>query len=157
MEETLEQKKRRLLGKKLLNDYLKELEALTNIEIKEDLLLSIPDTDSIGKISKEHMYKSTISFNEKEKLLLYIGELINIKDGNCFLYITYSRDCGALKLSSLKDFNTNFKFYDEHAGILSIVMADLTNELLLDYYEEDGEHYLEIEAFGEEWSKVKIE
>lgn len=152
--ETLEQRKRRLFGKNNLQTYLKELNALTKIEITKYMLLSLVESDKIGSVDKEYFYKSNILFKEKNKLLLFINYLIKVKDGECYLNTSYSKDCGVLKLSSLKDFNINFKFFNEHSGILSIILKDLSNELLLDYFEEDNEYYLEIEVYGKDWANI---
>lgn len=155
--ETTEQKRRRLYGKQFLHEYLKELNALTNIQIEKDMLLSIEETDKLGKVSHEMSYKSQIFFHEKDKLLIFIGQLIKLKNGMCYLWISYSNDCGILKLNSLNDFNVNFNFEDEHAGLIAIIMEDLSNELILDYFEDNGEYYLDIETYGKEWSNAKIE
>lgn len=154
--ETQEQKRQRLFGKQSLKDYLKELNALTNIEVKEEMLLSKLESDALGKVPEDFSYKTKILFNEKERLLMFIGDLIKLKDGECYLYTAYSKKCGALKLGSLKDFNINFNFNDEHAGLLTITMKDLSNELLLDFYEEANEYYLEIETYGKNWSKARV-
>lgn len=155
--ETIEQKKRRVFGKQYLSEYLKELNALTNINITADMLLSIVESDSVGTVTKEYSYKLTINFYDKETLLLLVRQLINLKDGPCYLYTAYSTDCGILKLSSLKDFNINFNFDDEHAGLLKLTLEDLSNELVLDFYEENDEYYLEIEIFGKQWAKANTE
>lgn len=154
--ETLEQKKRRLYGKSYLKEYLKELEAITNIDVSKKNLLSIVESDKVTFDRGSESYKAKILFNDKERLLIFIGDLLELKDGEAFLSTAYSKDCGLLQLNSLKDFNVNFNFNDEHSGLITIVLKDLSNKLLLDFYEENQEQYLEIEVYGDNWSKARI-
>lgn len=155
--ETLEQKKRRLYGKNNLDNYLKELNAITNIDVSQKDLLSIVESDKIVyDDDNSKFYKAKILFNDKERLLLFIGDLLKIRDGKGFLSTTYSNDSGLLEINSLKDFNVNFRFDDEHSGLITIVLKDLSNKLLLDFYEENQELYLEIETYGDDWSKARI-
>ena len=149
--ENIEQKKRRLYGKRYLEEYLKELNALTNVKVSESNLLSIVESDLVGTVVKNTTYKTTISFNDKEKLLLLVGEMIKAKNNKCYLYTTYSQDCGVLKLKNLNEFNINFNFEDEHAGLIKIVLEDLTNEIILDFYKHDNDAYLDLEVFGNDW------
>nr|WP_315218686.1 hypothetical protein [uncultured Flavobacterium sp.] len=152
--ESIEQKKRRLYGKRYLEEYLKELNALTNIKVFESNLMSIVESDLLGTVIKSKVYKTTIKFNDKEKLLLLVGEMIKTKNKSCYLYTTYSEDCGVLKLKSLNEFNINFNFDDEHGGLIKIVLEDLSNELILDFYNQENDIYLDIEVFGNEWVKA---
>ncbi len=155
--ETVEQKKRRLYGRQHLVAYLKELNAITNKKVDESMLLSIVDSDKVNSTLFEECYKTRILFSDKEKLLLLIGRLISLKDGKIYLYTSYSEDCGLLKLDSLKDFNVNFNFNDEHYGLIIIILQDLSNKLILDFYEEKERYYLEIEAYGGDWSKLNLD
>lgn len=154
--ETLEQKKRRLYGKSNLNEYLKELEAITKINVSQKDLLSIVETDKVIFDRDDKSYKAKILFNDKERLLIFIGDLFKLKDGKAFLSTAHSKDCGLLEMNSLKDFNVNFNLNDEHSGLITIVLKDLSNKLLLDFYEENEEQYLEIEVYGDDWSKARI-
>lgn len=154
--ETLEQKKRRLYGKSNLNEYLKELEAITKIDVSQIDLLSIVESDKVVFNGDDKSYKAKILFNDKERLLILFGDLLKLKDGKAFLSTEYSKDCGLLEIDSLKDFNVNFNFNDEHSGLITIVLKDLSNKLLLDFYEENQQQYLEIKVYGEDWSKARI-
>jgi hypothetical protein len=149
--ENIEQKKRRLYGKRYREEYLKELNALTNVKVSESNLLSIVESDLIGNVVKNDTYKTTIRFNDKEELLILVGEMIKAKNKSCYLYTTYSQDCGVLKLKNLNEFNINFNFEDEHAGLIKIVLEDLTNEIILDFYMQDNDSYLDLEVFGNDW------
>ena len=156
--ETIEQKKRRLYGKQYLNEYFKELKALTNNEVYESDILSISETDNIPNlsISSKPSSKYNIEFQEKNKLLTLIDEVIQLKDGECFLFSSYSKDCGAMKLCSLANFNVNFNFDDEHSGIITIISADFSNQIIFDFFIENHIQYLEIELYGNDWFKARI-
>ncbi|WP_159799779.1 hypothetical protein [Flavobacterium sp. MK4S-17] len=153
----MNKKKRRLFGKKYLPEYLKELNTLTNIEVTPQELISIEKSDLINTIKHDVSKNIMLNFNDKEKLLILIGRLINIKNGPSYLYTTYAKDCGLLKLNSINDFNINFNFTDEHAGFIKFILQDLSNEISLDFYEEDGEQLLEIEISGNEWCQIEID
>ncbi|CAN0345872.1 unnamed protein product, partial [Ectocarpus sp. 4 AP-2014] len=78
--ETLEQKKRRLYGKSNLKEYLKELAAITKINVSKKDLLSIVESDKITFHSDGKSYKAKVLFNNKERLLIFIGDLLELKD-----------------------------------------------------------------------------
>ena len=161
--ETFQQKKRRLYGKQYLSLHINELNALTNIDISSEDLLSIVDTDLIVLNIKERFqppsnkcYKAKISFSDKEKLLIFIGSLIKLKDREAYISVEHSLDCGLLKINSLRDFNVNFELKKATSELFTITLSDYSNRLLLDISEEDGEHYLEIEVYGDDWSQARI-
>ena len=63
------------------------------------------------------------------------------------MYLSYSLDCGLMRLSSLYDFNFNFSFYDEHAGIIIFTREDKKEKILLDYSEDNNKEIIEIEVY----------
>ena len=161
--ETLQQKKRRLYGKKYLSKHIAELNALTNVKIEEGDLLSIADTDLVSLSIKEHFqpsqkkfYEATIPVLDKERFLLYIGGLIEQKDGKAYVSVEHSLDCGLVEIKSLEDFNVNFDWKEIPSELFSITLNDFSNRLLIDICIEEGECYLEIEAHGDEWATVEI-
>lgn len=152
MKESFEQKKRRLYGKQHLPNYLEELNRLLLYKVEAKDLLSIVDTDnfitSAKVLDKESLIlQKTILFSEKEKLLKIIKE--NVLDMNTpyLMYLSYSLDCGLMKLSSLYDFNFDFSFYDEHAGLIEFIREDQKERILFDYSEENQNEILEIEIY----------
>lgn len=155
--ETSEQKKRRLFGKQYLSEYLKELNALTKINVTPNELITVAESDLVNKIRFDVSKSFRFNFNDKERLTILIERLNDIKKEPCYLFTTYSNDCGLLKLNSIKNFNINFNFDDEHAGFIKLILQDLSNEISLDFYEEDGIQILEVEISGKEWSEIKIE
>ncbi|SUP53868.1 Uncharacterised protein [Weeksella virosa] len=145
MEESLEQKKRRLFGKQYLDEYQEIIEKITNNDFK---ILSIVETDKlIEKESKLKLrFSKKILFNDKEELKRITFNNFNAKD-SVYIFTSLSRDCGAVLIDSINSFNFNFNFMDDHSGIISLISSDVKNKILLDFYEEDGLLYLEIESY----------
>nr|DAW61605.1 MAG TPA: hypothetical protein [Caudoviricetes sp.] len=145
MEESLEQKKRRLFGKQYLSEYQEVINKITKNDFK---ILSIVETDKlIEKVSKLKLrFSKKILFNDKEELKSIIFNNFNTND-SVYIFTSLSRDCGAVLIDSIIYFNFNFNFMDDHSGIISLISSDVKNKILLDFYEEDGLQYLEIESY----------
>lgn len=145
MEESLEQKKRRLFGKQYLSEYQEVINKITKNNFK---ILSIVETDKlIEKESKLKLgFSKKILFNDKEELKSIIFNNFNTND-SVYIFTSLSRDCGAVLIDSIIYFNFNFNFMDDHSGIISLISSDVKNKILLDFYEEDGLLYLEIESY----------
>ena len=143
MEESLEQKKRRLFGKQYLSEYQEVINIMTKNDFK---ILSIVETDKlIEKESKLKLrFSKKILFNDKEELKSIIFNNFNTND-SVYIFTSLSRDCGAVLIDSIIYFN--FNFMDDHSGIISLISSDVKNKILLDFYEEDGLQYLEIESY----------
>ena len=143
MEESLEQKKRRLFGKQYLSEYQEVINKMTKNDFK---ILSIVETDKlIEKESKLKLrFSKKILFNDKEELKSIIFNNFNTND-SVYIFTSLSRDCGAVLIDSIIYFN--FNFMDDHSGIISLISSDVKNKILLDFYEEDGLQYLEIESY----------
>lgn len=152
----MEKQKHNLYQKRYLQDYLKELNSITNMEVNVGMLESLTEDERLKGIVSKKVFKDKILFHDKENLLLFFGQLLKLKNGKAYIYTTYSKEFGLLKINGLEDFNVNFNFNDEHAGLISIILRDLSNELTLDFYEEEDEYYLEVQSYGDDWSKAKI-
>lgn len=140
-------------GRKYKNVYLRELEHLIIPNYNEDRILSLEKTLGLSKV-KGNVQKHSLSFDNKRALKIIIEKLISIKDGEVFLISQYSLLCGAYALKSLREFNSDFEFKAEHQGLIQLRLADISNELLLDFYEENGERLLVVEIIGNEWLKT---
>ncbi len=153
--ESLEQKKRRLYGKKVLPVYLRELNHLVNTEVTEKDLLSIVDTDHIVYKGNDDCTTFLFSFYDKNKLRTIFENLCALEEKQCFLRTIYSVDCGVLALNNILEFNIDFEFQDEHSGLITILSGDLKNKLILDFYEKNDHNILEIECLGENWGQYQ--
>jgi hypothetical protein len=147
--ETIEQKKRRLYGKKDLPTYLKEINEILLIEVDSDNLLSIVKTDEIRNHFSSKRLKNSykILFDEKEKFKEIVLKNIGNTSGQFFIFTSLSINCGALAIDSILDFNFNFGFNSITSGIITITKSNLSKEILLDFTEENGIKYLEIEIY----------
>lgn len=153
-----ESKKRLLIlkaknvGKRYKSTYTRELTQLVIPDIDETRFLPLEKTLELPPIEGDKK-KYRFPFEKKETLCTIIKELIKEKDGEILLITYYSKLCGAYILDSLKDFNIYFDFEAEHSGLIVLRLADSSNKLLLDFYEENGERLLDVEIFGDKWSK----
>jgi hypothetical protein len=72
------------------------------------------------------------------------------------VWIDTTDACGILTVRSLLEFNFHFDFDDEPAGIIILRTADLANRMLLDFSEDEGGRFLELEWSGPQWSQVDL-
>ena len=61
--------------------------------------------------------------------------------------LTNVKECGLLPIPNLSVFNWNFKYEDEKSGIIVFIRQDKKEELVLDFYEEDFQYFLDIEIY----------
>lgn len=148
MLESLGQKKRRLYGKKYLNEYIDVIKRITTLNENEIRILSIVETDNIIEKEKELQLKSSIKvfFNDKDVLKKFTLDKLNTDD-NIYLFISFSEDCGALVMDSIDFFNFQFDFKDDSAGIITLINSSLEDKVLFDFYEEKGLKYIEVEHY----------
>ncbi|OMP74934.1 hypothetical protein BW716_32820 [[Flexibacter] sp. ATCC 35208] len=141
--------------------YLKELEATFNVNGNEITILSLEETDSIieqsvDKTNNDIISKQIIPFDDKEDILrFYIDNCSRLQPNKVYVVTDYSKECGVAVLDSLIRLNPNFAFNAEHTGIISILSEDLSNKLILDFYEENDRFFLEIETAGNLWGKIR--
>jgi hypothetical protein len=147
--ETIEQKKRRLYGKQYLSAYLLELNKILLIKVDTANLLSIVKTDEIRSYFNLKKLKNSykILFNEKDKLKEIVLRNNESISGQYYVFTSLSINCGVVKIDSLFDFNFNFPFNALASGVITITKSDLSKEILLDFSEENGIKYLEIEVY----------
>ncbi len=147
MIETIEQKKRRLFGRQYLEEYLGIIHKITII--KNPKILSIVETDRINDNQNKlnNSFSIKLLFDNKSDLKNIILKQFKSKD-NVYLFIPLSKDCGAIEMDSIINFNFNFNFTDEPSGIISIISKNLKEKILLDFYEEQEVKYIEFEYYS---------
>jgi len=133
MNETIEQKRRRLFGKQYLEEYKNIISKICRSDYD---LLSIVDSD---KIFNELKYLKRTDY-----LTLAFDEKIDVWDSyksnfvkNIYLITKLSEDCGIIKVKDIDYFNINFDFFAEPEGMILIANEDLSYKLLFDFYEDD--------------------
>lgn len=151
MIETYEQKKRRLFGSQNLQSYLEELNKIVKENVDSANLLSIVDTDELlnNDLARRQMKSFRIFFDEKEQLQNLIEENVQNIGAGYFIFIKYSIDCGTLFINRLESFNFCFSFNSVLSGLITLLRKDLKEKIILDFYEESDNKYLEVEFYGE--------
>lgn len=148
--ETKEQNRRRIMGKQFLCKYLDSLNCILNRKIDPKELLSIVATDNfyheIDYQIKPQLIK-TIKFSERNMLKEYLQENgIKLME-NFILWVEYTNDCGAIMINLLDDFNFNFPFNSTKGEIISLTEISYKYQIVLDFYEEKGIEYMEIQLY----------
>lgn len=137
MEETIEQKKRRLYGKQFLKNYQKTIsEILYKCDDDSYEILSIMESDVIfNQLNKLKLVNSS-TFTFKEKITIW--NLFKNKFSNKFYLITsLSYDCGVFEVKNIDCFNIDFDYSVEPTGLIILVNSTLEYKLVLDFYEEE--------------------
>lgn len=139
-------------AKKYLQQYLAELNGICTQPINENQLLSLEKTYEIieqikSSIPSESFVKEQIEFDQKARIRQIVNESSDFFVNGLYLFTEHSKMCGALYLENIRQFNSDFVFTAEHAGIISIINKEITYKLLFDFYEEESVQLLEIEQY----------
>lgn len=146
--ETSNQKRRRIFGKQSLPKYLQEINKLVNFNIDSGQILSITETDKIARRSRGNLFfQENLLFDNKLELIHLVKEKFIDVDETYYIFITYTLDCGTVNIGQLENFNFGFAFNDVDSGIINLVSERNHNELILDFYEENGIKYLKVEIY----------
>lgn len=143
--ETIEQKKRRIIGKtKYLDMYIKTLNKITFKKIDSTMLLSIVDTDKLyPTIKKYRTDKITcLEFRKKSEQWDAIKQLFG--DNSLYLWLTHGNECGLCPLESINQFNIEFDYEDDPEGIIVLLTHDFSKKIVFDFFEEDNEKKINI-------------
>lgn len=140
MEETFEEKKRRLFGKQYLGEYQKTISKICKGNYQ---FLSIVDSDEIFNKLKELKKLSSLTFCFDEKTSVLESYKYKFID-SVYLMTKLSADCGIIKVKNIDYFNIDFDFSDESEGMIIIANEDLSYKLLLDFYEDSGSLKIDI-------------
>lgn len=131
--------------------YLKDLSALLQREVSAEELWSLPDTEAFFKKSREvnlkMVFKETLNFSDKLSLLRIAHENVEQWDSPYMMYLSDVETCGLLEIPTLSCFNWNFQFTDEHCGIIFFIRKDKREKIVLDFYEEYSEYFIDVEVF----------
>ena len=146
--ETLEQKKRRLIGKvKYLDKYIKTLNKIILKNVDSTMLLSVVDTDRICPMVDINYfnidYKTTLDFGDKKLMWDRIKPLFG--HNPLFIRLRHYRECGLFALESIELFNIDFNYEDDPWGMIVLVSNDCLKEVILDFYEENNLRKIDIE------------
>jgi|SRR5690554_5138234 len=140
MNETIEQKKRRLFGKQYLEEYKKTISKICKSDYE---LLSIVDSDKIYSELKELRKLDYLTFSFDEKVNVWNAYKSNFVN-NIYLITRLSEDCGIIKVKDIDCFNIDFDFFAEPEGMIIIVNEGLNYKLLFDFYEDNTAFKIDI-------------
>ena len=131
-----------------LPTYLKDLSALLQRNVTKENLLSLMETnvffENVQKIHYEQIYKATFDFANKPSVVNFVHEHVTQWDVPYMIYLCDVDYCGMLEIPSLSCFNWNFQFTDEHCGLVGFIRKDAQEKILLDYYEEELDYFIDI-------------
>jgi hypothetical protein len=147
--------------KRNLVPYLLELKQLTGIDVSGESLISVENTDKIRQewlpLKKADKNKFIISFSEKtsERFKTFIANLSKANNSLVYIWTEKSNICGLYKVASIEAINFAFPFNLSPDGIVVFLTEDLSNRLLLDYYQDsDDQEMLEVEWQGKDWHSI---
>ncbi len=146
MTESYEQKKRRLFGQQNMKNYLGIVEKLTvNLDVPK--VLSLIETDKILDEEKEMELNSslTLSFSDKSQVKQFVLKNLRLTVQKIYMITSLSKDCGIIEFESLHNFNFDFNFSDDPNGLISLINYEMSNKVLLDFYEEGGQKLIDLE------------
>lgn len=143
--ESLEQKKRRLIGKvKYLDTYVKTLNKITFKDVDSSMLLSIVDTDRLCPMTDFIIdYKITLDFYNKKVMWNKIRHVFDCNP--LYIRLQHFRECGLFPLESIDLFNIDFDFEDDPGEMIILVSNDCIHEVVLDFYEDNNNRKIDIE------------
>ncbi len=163
----LQQKRENSLKRRLylyhINNYLSKLTFLSGKEVYKEDLLTLDFTDSFRE--KAHDYEKfikkefTIPFPQKKEkeFAMYIDRLFESSKQNIYIGISGTQECGLYKFNDIKSVNFDFDFDFEESESITFITVDGKNYLLLDFEIDNmGNHLINIEAQGENWSSVEL-
>ena len=130
--ETLEQKKRKLVGKiKYLDKYIRTLNRIILKEVEPTMLLSVVETDNIYPLDLKYkiVSKRTMDFCDNNPL---------------YIWLTHGSECGLCPLESIDFFNIDFDYEDDPEGIIVLITHDFSKKIVLDFYEEGNRKKIDI-------------
>ncbi len=143
--ETIEQKKRRLIGKiKYLDTYIKTLNRITFKKVDPTMLLSVVDTDRLCPMADFNIdYKTTLYFCNKKDMWDKIRYVFGCNP--LYIRLQHFRECGLFPLESINLFNIDFQFEDDPGEMIVLVSKNCSQEVVLDFYDEYDIRKIDIE------------
>lgn len=136
--------KRRLIGRSIVcKRYYPLLKRITlNISVKDNIVpLEVSDSIIKDKEEGELLYFKTYLFQDKIHMKEDILKYENVENG-FYLWTKDSYYCGQLYMPNLLSFNFDFNFDDDENGIIVFTYPD--KKILMDYYEESNECYIDL-------------
>lgn len=146
--ESIAEKKKRILKRYYLKQYISILDKLLLCPISDGDLLSLGlslDIYNCYTQQKNLIYKQTIKY-DLEVLNTVLNRAENNFNMQCYLWIELSLKCGLCKINTIRDLHI-YKEYirDDPSSTIIIINDRLTDSLRVEIYEEYGEWMVDIE------------
>lgn len=147
-------------GKELMAEYQSELRRLLKSSVFD--LLSLEETDAISERVKQNDLEKNerkilhIPFYEKEVLRSVLETIKKIDSSKIFVSLGYTEFCGIASIRNIGQFNPDFSYEDEHSGLIVLYSEDLNNRLIIDFYDENDQHFYDLEIGGSSWTIVEF-
>jgi hypothetical protein len=153
---------RRLAYHRDIQTYLTELRILTGREIEARDLSSLDEVEAMREKSRVLSLAPRVSFEmpftEKDRppFLDFVKTLHRLNPDPVYVWTPRTAACGLYKVSSILGINLGFPFDLNHEGIFNLMTESLSDEIVFDFSDYDGERELMVELRGKAWAKVKL-
>ena len=139
--------------KQQLPEYLNILNKLVCFPVEESNLISSVLMSEIQNETKKKIktlcLEEALRFEDKKVFRELVRKIYSNMEPPLYLWINnYSDDCGMLEIKDRSAFNCNFKFQDEPAGLIDILNRDFSQELIIDFYEEQAGQFVDIRYYA---------
>ena len=124
-------------------------------QLADQLLKDLSENIKTAAVSKK-----VIPFAEKlSRNFSALIEELELRNPNpVFIWIDATKDCGFVKPIRLSAFRFGFEFDSIPEGIVALITADVSDEMLLDFETDDqGIEVMTIELHGTSWGHVELD
>jgi hypothetical protein len=140
--------------------YLRELEAFLGHGVEASSLLTPQETkllqEQARRVPRVPIVRWRMRFEDREKPWFHglVAKLADLNSSAIYLWTPMSIVCGILREVPLRDLQLfSFPFSINAEGILTILTSDLKDQMLMDFWEDEG-RWLDVELAGEHWGNV---
>jgi hypothetical protein len=149
--------------RRYLEQYLKELSQLLGRTVLLEELGSPEEAQALRVAAQQLLYQPSvvreIGFDEKKtsRFRKFVERLVEVNPNPVYVFTPRTISCGVLEIDTLRDVRFDFDFGLNPEGILSFVTRNLSDSLLLDFFESPGgERRVEVEAQGASWARIEF-
>ncbi|GGE54222.1 hypothetical protein GCM10007276_34110 [Agaricicola taiwanensis] len=139
--------------------YLAKLRLLLRREVNAVELLSLSETEERAKqqpAANAKNFRVPFDWLSTSAFDLLIRTLATLNPSPVILWVDKARICGALEVPSLTAIDFSFPFEALPEGIMVVTTSDARDKMVLDFYEEDGLRYLDVELHGAGWPSADL-
>ena len=143
--------------------HLTQLSQLTGSLVKQEMLLSVKDTESERERAKmiefAPAHHAAVGFPERSsaRFQQLIAALRKMNPSKVYIWTPLSNVCGVLRPVPLGNIRWDFEFDLIPEGILILLTEDLCDKMLLDFSENSAmRQELEIELSGQHWGTCSL-